>query len=95
MIFLTSSWFYPTANHGPQRADQDLIVERYQSGEVLLNVLLNTLKAIISKWRKWDTTVTVPKTGYPYKIDKRTNLKLVREATKRPRAMLNELQEYL
>uniref|UniRef100_A0A803JF02 Transposase Tc1-like domain-containing protein n=1 Tax=Xenopus tropicalis TaxID=8364 RepID=A0A803JF02_XENTR len=44
---------------------------------------------------KYGTTVTLPRTGHPSKIDEKTRRKLVREATKRPTATLKELQEYL
>lgn len=55
----------------------------------------NTVKAFISKWRKWGTKVTLQRTGRPSKIDERTRWKLIRKAAKRPRATLNELQGYL
>ncbi|XP_053487288.1 anamorsin isoform X1 [Ictalurus furcatus] len=80
---------------------RDLIVERYRSGEgykrisKTLDVPWNTVKAIINKWKKWGTTVTLPRTGRPSKIDVRTGRKLIREAAKRPTATLKELQEYL
>uniref|UniRef100_A0AAY5K1L0 Transposase Tc1-like domain-containing protein n=1 Tax=Esox lucius TaxID=8010 RepID=A0AAY5K1L0_ESOLU len=80
---------------------RDLIVERYQSGEgykiisKTLDMPWNTVKAIIIKWRNYGTTETLPRTGGPSKIDEKTRRKLVREASKRPTAILKELQEFL
>ncbi|XP_077107151.1 uncharacterized protein LOC143764919 [Ranitomeya variabilis] len=80
---------------------RDLIVESYQSGEGYkkisksLDISRNTVKTVIKKWLKFGTTVTLPRTGRPSKIDVRTRRKLVREAAKRPRATLKELQEFL
>uniref|UniRef100_A0A803K548 Transposase n=1 Tax=Xenopus tropicalis TaxID=8364 RepID=A0A803K548_XENTR len=80
---------------------RDLIVKRYQSGEgykrvsKALDIPWNTAKTVIIKCRKYGTTVTLPRTGRPSKIDEKTRRKLVREATKRPTATLKELQEYL
>uniref|UniRef100_A0A803J782 RBR-type E3 ubiquitin transferase n=1 Tax=Xenopus tropicalis TaxID=8364 RepID=A0A803J782_XENTR len=79
---------------------RDLIVKRYHSGEgykrisKAFDIPWNTVKSVI-KWRKYGTTVTLPRTGHPSKIDEKTRRKLVREATKRPTATLKELQEYL
>ena len=53
------------------------------------------MKTVIIKWRKYGTTVTLPRTGHPCKIDEKTRRKLVREAAKRPTATLKELQKYL
>uniref|UniRef100_A0A803JMT1 Transposase Tc1-like domain-containing protein n=1 Tax=Xenopus tropicalis TaxID=8364 RepID=A0A803JMT1_XENTR len=80
---------------------RDLIVKRYQSGEgykrisKALDVPWNTVKTVIINCRKYGTTVTLPRTGCPSKIDEKTRRKLVREATKRPTATLKELQQYL
>ncbi|XP_061540851.1 uncharacterized protein LOC133406855 [Phycodurus eques] len=80
---------------------RDLIVERYQSGEGYkriskgLNIPWNTVKSVIVKWRKNGTTVPLPRTGRPSKIDEKTRRELVREAVKRPTATLKELQEFL
>ncbi|KAI3373894.1 hypothetical protein L3Q82_022462, partial [Scortum barcoo] len=40
------------------------------------------VKTVIIKWRKYGTTVTLPRTGRPSKIDDKTRRKLVREAAK-------------
>lgn len=40
-------------------------------------------------------TVTIVKTGCPYKIDEKIRRNLVREASKRPTARSSELQEFL
>ena len=80
---------------------RDRIIQRYQSGEGYkriskeLNIPRNTVKTVIIKWRKYGTTVTLPRTGRPSKIDDKTRRKLVREAAKRPTATLKELQEFL
>ncbi len=80
---------------------RDLIVERYQSGEVYkiiskaLDIPWNTVKTIIIKWRKYGATVILPSTGCPSKIDENIRRKLFREAAKRPTATLKELQEFL
>uniref|UniRef100_A0AAY5K3U8 Transposase Tc1-like domain-containing protein n=1 Tax=Esox lucius TaxID=8010 RepID=A0AAY5K3U8_ESOLU len=80
---------------------KDLIVERYQSGEgykrtsKALDIPWNTVKTVIIKWRKYGTTETLPRTGRPSKIDEKTRRKLVREASKRPTAILKEMQELL
>lgn len=50
------------------------------------------MKTVITKWRKYGTTVT--RTRRPSKIDK-TRRNLVREAAKRPTATVEELQEFL
>jgi len=51
--------------------------------------------AVINKYRKCGTTVTLSRTGRPSKIDKNTKWKLVREAAKRPTATLKELKLFL
>uniref|UniRef100_A0A803KET0 Tc1-like transposase DDE domain-containing protein n=1 Tax=Xenopus tropicalis TaxID=8364 RepID=A0A803KET0_XENTR len=60
-----------------------------------LDIPWKKVKTVIVKWRKYGTTVTLPRTGRPSKIDEKTKRKLVREATKRPTSTLKELQEYL
>uniref|UniRef100_A0AAY5KLD1 Transposase Tc1-like domain-containing protein n=1 Tax=Esox lucius TaxID=8010 RepID=A0AAY5KLD1_ESOLU len=78
----------------------DLIVERYQSGEgykrifKALNIPWNTVKTVIIELRKYGTTETLLRTGRPSKMDEKTR-KLVREASKRPKETLKELQEIL
>ncbi|XP_057696935.1 uncharacterized protein LOC130918837 [Corythoichthys intestinalis] len=80
---------------------RDLIVERYQSGDgykrisKALNIPWNTVKSVLVRWRKNGTTVTLPRTGRPSKIDEKTRKELVKEAVKRPTATLKELQEFL
>ena len=49
------------------------------------------MKTVIIKWRKYGTTVTLPRTGCPSKIDEKTRRKLVREASKRHTATLKAL----
>lgn len=50
---------------------------------------------VIINWRKYGTTVRLPRTGCLSKIDDKMTRKLVREAAKRPPATLKELQELL
>ncbi|XP_073453012.1 uncharacterized protein [Aquarana catesbeiana] len=77
---------------------RDLIVKSYQSAEgykrisKALDIPWNT---VFIEWRKYDTTVTLLRTGHSSKIYKKTRRKLVREAAKRPIATIKELQEYL
>lgn len=51
------------------------------------------VEAIINKWRKWGTTETLPRTGHPFRTDKRW--KRFGEAAVRATATLRELQECL
>ncbi|KAI3368570.1 hypothetical protein L3Q82_025577, partial [Scortum barcoo] len=46
---------------------RDLIVQRFQSGEGYKRIW-NRVKTVIIKWRKYGTTVTLPRTGRPSKI---------------------------
>ncbi|KAI3360768.1 hypothetical protein L3Q82_013010 [Scortum barcoo] len=86
----------PSSAESFQKHQRDLIVQRYQSGEGYkriskeLNIPWNTVKTVIIKWRKYGTTVTLPRTGRPSKIDDKTRRKLVREAAKRPTVQHNE-----
>lgn len=63
--------------------ERDLI-ESYRSGEgykrisKALDIPWNTVKTIINKWRKHGTTVTLPRTGRPSKIEEKTRRKLPR-----------------
>ncbi|XP_077572581.1 uncharacterized protein LOC144196367 isoform X1 [Stigmatopora nigra] len=80
---------------------RDLIVQRYQSGDgykrisKALNIPWNTVKSVLVRWKKNGTTVTLPRSGRPSKIDEKTRKELVREVVKRPTATLKELQEFL
>ncbi len=62
---------------------RDLIVERYQSGEVYkiiskaIDIPWNTVKTVIIKWRKYGATVILPRAGHPSKIDEKMRRKLV------------------
>ncbi len=53
------------------------------------------MKTVSIKWRKYSSTVILPRTGRPSKIDEKVRRKLVREAAKSPTATLKELQEFL
>nr|XP_061798762.1 histone-lysine N-methyltransferase NSD2-like [Nerophis lumbriciformis] len=64
-----------------------LIVQRYLSGEgykrisKALNIPWNTVKGVITKWRKYGTTATLPRTGRPPKIDDGTGRRHVTTST--------------
>uniref|UniRef100_A0A9J8BMM8 Transposase Tc1-like domain-containing protein n=1 Tax=Cyprinus carpio carpio TaxID=630221 RepID=A0A9J8BMM8_CYPCA len=80
---------------------QDKVVERHKSGDgynffsKALTMLRNAVKSISNKWKVFGTTQTLPGSGHPSKLDERDRRKLVREATKRPTATLNQMQEFM
>ena len=57
-----------------------------------LNIPWSTVKTIMKKWKADGTTKTLPRSGYPSKLDDQARRRLIREATKRPMATLKELQ---
>ncbi|KAG2460371.1 TCB1 transposase, partial [Polypterus senegalus] len=77
---------------------RDRIVLRHKSGEgnrkisVALKVPMSTVASIIRKWKKFDTTRTLPKAGRPSKLSDWGRRALVREVTKNPMVTLSELQ---
>uniref|UniRef100_A0AAY5K4D1 C2H2-type domain-containing protein n=2 Tax=Esox lucius TaxID=8010 RepID=A0AAY5K4D1_ESOLU len=79
---------------------RDKIVLRYKSGEgykkiaKALNVPRSTVCSVIVKWRKFGTTETLPRTGRPAKLSKRTRRALVKEVTENPKATLKEPQSF-
>ena len=63
--------------------------EGYQKYSAALKVPKNTVASIILKWKKFGTTKTLPRAGYPAKRGRRA---LDREVTKNPMVTLTELQ---
>ena len=80
---------------------RDKVVERHRSGDgykkisKALNIPWSTVKTIIKKWKVYGTTKTLPRSGRPSKLDDRARRRLIREATKRPMATLQELQAFM
>ncbi|MGH0117532.1 UNVERIFIED_CONTAM: hypothetical protein FKN15_038052 [Acipenser sinensis] len=85
-----------TKEHSKQIRNK--VFQKHQSGvgykniSKALNIPQSTVKSIIKKWREYGTTVNLSRTGRPQKLSIRARRALVREATKRPRATLKELQ---
>uniref|UniRef100_A0A8C4RNL8 Transposase n=1 Tax=Erpetoichthys calabaricus TaxID=27687 RepID=A0A8C4RNL8_ERPCA len=77
---------------------RDRIVSRHISGEgyrkmsAALKVPMSTVASIIRKWKKFETTRTLPRTGRPSKLSHRGRRALVRDVTKNPMVSLSELQ---
>ncbi|KAG2457325.1 TCB1 transposase, partial [Polypterus senegalus] len=77
---------------------RDRIVSRHKSGEyyrnisAALKVPMSTVAYIIRKWKKFETTRTLPRAGRPSKLSDRGKRALVREVTKNPMVTLSELQ---
>uniref|UniRef100_A0A8C4X2M7 14-3-3 domain-containing protein n=1 Tax=Erpetoichthys calabaricus TaxID=27687 RepID=A0A8C4X2M7_ERPCA len=53
---------------------------------------MSTVASIIRKWKKFETTRTLPRAGRPSKLSDRGRRALVREVTKNPMVTLSELQ---
>ena len=72
------------------------VIEKYKSGDghknisKSLNLLPNSVKSIIKKWREYGICVNLPKAGCPHKLSGRAR-RLVREATETPMSTLMEL----
>ncbi|KAG2463651.1 TCB1 transposase, partial [Polypterus senegalus] len=77
---------------------RDRIVSRHKSGEgyrrisAALKVPMSTVASIICKWKKFETTRTLPRAGRPSKLSDQGRRALVREVTKNPMVTLSELQ---
>ncbi|KAG2465666.1 TCB1 transposase, partial [Polypterus senegalus] len=77
---------------------RDRIVSRHKSGEgyrkisAALKVPMSTVASIISKWKKFETTRTLPRAGPPSKLSNWGRRALVREVTKNPMVTLSKLQ---
>ncbi|KAG2461149.1 TCB1 transposase, partial [Polypterus senegalus] len=77
---------------------RDRIVSRHKSGEgyrkmsAALKVPMSTMASIICKWKKIETTRTLPRAGRPSKLSDRGRRALVNEVTNNPMVTLSELQ---
>ncbi|KAG2465219.1 TC1A transposase, partial [Polypterus senegalus] len=77
---------------------RDRIVSRHKSGEgyrkisAALKVPMSTVASIICKWKKFETTKTLPRAGRPSKLSNWGRRALVREVTKNLMVTLSELQ---
>ena len=77
---------------------RDRIVSSHRSGEgyhnisAALQVHRNTVACIIIKWKKFGTSKTLPRTGFPARLSNRRRRALVGEVTKNPMVTLTELQ---
>uniref|UniRef100_A0A0F7Z2H6 Transposable element Tc1 transposase n=1 Tax=Crotalus adamanteus TaxID=8729 RepID=A0A0F7Z2H6_CROAD len=75
-------------------AVRDRIVARHRSGEgynnisAALKVPKSTGASIILKWKRFDTTRTLPRTGRLIKLSNQGRRAIVREVTKNPMATL-------
>ncbi|KAI2662626.1 Intelectin [Labeo rohita] len=54
-----------------------------------------TVQSIIRKWKEYGTTSTMSRSGRPSKVDDRAKITLIREATRRPKATLKDLQGFM
>ncbi len=74
---------------------QDKVVERHKLGEGYKNISKalaiprSTVQSIIKKWKAYGTTSTLPRS------DDRARRTLIREATRRPKATLKDLQGFM
>ncbi|KAG2469076.1 TC1A transposase, partial [Polypterus senegalus] len=77
---------------------RDRIVSRHKSEKgyrkifAALKVIMSTVASIICKWKKFETTRTLPRAGWPFKLSDWRRRALVREVTKNPMVTLSELQ---
>jgi transposase len=77
---------------------RDKVVEKYRSRlcykkvSETLNIPQSTIKSFIKKWKEYGTTTTLPREGRPPKFTDHARRALTREATKRPKITLKELQ---
>ncbi|KAG2463681.1 TCB1 transposase, partial [Polypterus senegalus] len=77
---------------------RDRMVSRHKSGEgyrkisVALKVPMSTVASIICKWKKFETTRTLPRAARPSKLSNRGRRALVREVTKNSMVILSEPQ---
>jgi transposase len=57
-----------------------------------LYIRWSTIKSIIKHFKEYGTTTNLPREGHPPKLTDQTRRALIREATKRPKITLKELQ---
>ncbi|MBN3277029.1 MYPN protein, partial [Polyodon spathula] len=75
-------------------AERHRLEDGYKKISKALNILWSTVKTI-KKWKVYGTTKTLPRSGRPSKLDDRVRRRLIREASKRPKATLQELQAFM
>lgn len=76
------------------------MIEIHQSGKGYKAIsevlgLQNTVRAIISKWRKFGTVLNLPRIAQPTKISPRIHYRLIQEIPQEPRQTSNNLQALL
>jgi transposase len=59
-----------------------------------LNIPRSTIKSIIKKWKEYGTTTNLPREGHRPKLTDQERRALIREATKRAKIILKELQHF-
>ena len=59
-----------------------------------MNIPQSTIKSIIKKFKEYGTTSNLPREGFPPKLTDQTRRALIREATKRPKITLKDLQSF-
>ena len=64
----------------------------YKKISETLNIPQSTIKSVIKKWKEYGTTTNLPRESSPPKLTDQAMRALVREATKRPKITLKELQ---
>ena len=64
----------------------------YENISETLNIPQSTIKYIIKKLKEYGTTTNLPRVGHPPKLTDQARRALIREATKRPKIALKELQ---
>ncbi|XP_075444851.1 uncharacterized protein LOC142488342 isoform X3 [Ascaphus truei] len=67
----------------------------YKTISKALGLPQSTVRQIVYKWRKFKTTVNLPRSGRPTKISPRTNQQIIQEVTKNPRVTSKDLQATL
>ena len=74
------------------------VVEKYRAGlcynkiSETLNIPRSTIKSIIKQCKEYGTTTKLPREGLPPKLTDHARGALIRDATKRPKITMKELQ---
>ena len=69
--------------------DQGWVIKKISE---TFNITRSTIKSIFFKWKEYGTTANLPREGRPPKLTDQARRALIREAAKRPKSTLNELQ---
>jgi transposase len=64
----------------------------YKNISETLNIPQSTIKSIIKKWKEYGTTTNLPREDRPPKLTDQARRALIREATKKPKTTLKEMQ---